>query len=214
MKARTKGQKRRGRPRKEGVARTDSGRISRVKEQPSKLALEARARMHKITLEQAKDQSAGTFLGRLHMAFIDWEKNGKGKDKPQPEMSLTTTQYHALLTCQQLYNDRLKVVAAPGAYYEPHLGNSGDPDAHENWGASINKRWTEMRDAIQEAQMYDRANNLWAALDLCVLQELEMTHMIGSIRVLGNVLAHHFNKGPARTNTRSFHSLSAQPVHD
>src|SRR5690606_40268295 len=184
--------------------------ISRVKEQPSKLALEARARMHNITIEQARDQKAGTFLGRLHMAYLVWKKGDQSK--PQPEMSLTTGQYYALLQCQEIYNERLRVVGAPDAYYEPHLGNSGDPDAHERWGKSVNERWRAMRDAIQEAQMYDRANNLWAALDLCVFQELEMPHMVGSIRVLGNVLSRHFSKGPARTNTRSFHSFHAESV--
>jgi len=193
MKARTKAAKRRGRPRKEYVARTDSGRISRVKEQPSQLALEARARMHKLTIEQARDQQAGTFLGRLHMEYLRWKK--RKDDTPQPEQSISTAQYYALLQYQTLHNDWRKAQGVPGAYFEPRLGGTGDEEAHARWSRSVTNACERARQAIMDAQAHDRTNNLWAALDLCVIQEQYLPYMVGTLRTLGNVLARHFQRG-------------------
>lgn len=193
LKAKTKGKRKRGRPRKEGAARTDSGRISRAKEPINKLALEARMRMHKIRKEDAASQEAGSPMGRMHMAYMHWRKINK--DKPQPELSLSTAQYYALLQYQELHNEHLKAIGAPGAHYDPYLGNSGDESAHEQWSRAVKSRYAAARDAIQEAQNYERAHNLWAAVDLCVLQERDLPHMVGTLRTLGNVLAKHFRWG-------------------
>lgn len=64
------GKKRRGRKRKPGIARTASGRISRAAEDPTvtDVAIEARQRVFGIPVEHAKDQLAGTVLGRLLLA--------------------------------------------------------------------------------------------------------------------------------------------------
>lgn len=204
MKARSAAAKqkaKRGRPRIEGATREPSGRISR-REEPSKLALEARARMHKISLEDAKDQQAGSFLGRLHMAYINWDKERRksGSDAPQPEMSISTAQYNALLTCQSAHNDYLKATGAPGAQFEPTFGNAADPDAHAKWSKSAIERWQGatgrggMRGIVYAAQEQERHLNLWAALDLCVLQEQTHPHMVPAIRVLGNAFARSFRK--------------------
>lgn len=192
----------RGRPRIEGVTREPNGRISRTHEPASKLALEARARMFRIPIEDAKDQQAGTFLGRLHMAFIRWEKFEKSKSKGtlQPEQSVSTRQYHALLSCQQAHNDFLKATGAPGAEYEHHLGSDGDPDVHAKWARSAKERWLGkdgkggIRGIIYAAQEQERALNLWAAFDLCVRQDHDLQHMVPAIRTLGNSLAQHFNR--------------------
>jgi hypothetical protein len=45
---------------------------------------------------------------------------------------------------------------------------------------------------VQDAQNETRADNLWAALDLCVIRDETLHHMIGSVRVLGNACARHF----------------------
>lgn len=205
-KAATKAAKRRakrGRPKVEGVAREPNGRISRSQEPASKLALEARARMFRISVEEAKDQQAGTFLGRLHMAYVRWEKSQKSKKsgEPQPDESLSTGQYHALLSCQRAHNDFLKATGAPGAQYDPHIGGDGDPDAHAAWCANARDRWLGkdgrggLKGLIYAAQEQERALNLWAALDLCVIQEQHLPHMVPALRTLGNALARHFRRG-------------------
>lgn len=193
IKARSKAAKinaKRGRRRVEGVEREPNGRISRAKEPPSKLALEARARMLQISIEEAKDQKAGTYLGRLHMAYTRWEKSEKCKinGKNQPEQSLSTAQYYALLSAKEARNDFLKAVGAPGAEYDQHLGSAGDDEAHEKWAIGAKKRWQSMQRAIYRAQEEERIRNLWAALDLCVFQEQYLPHMIAELRCLGNAL--------------------------
>ena len=199
----TKGAKlaaKRGRRRIEGVKREPNGRISRTEHPANQIGIEARARMFKISVEQARDQQAGTFLGRLHMAYIEWQKLEKSKSdgKPQPEMSLTTGQYHALLSCKEAHNDFLKATGAPGAHYESVLGRADDPDAHGRWCKNARKRWMGdngkggIKGAIYQAQEHERALNLWAALDWCVIQEQYFPHMVPELRVLGNTLQRHF----------------------
>jgi hypothetical protein len=185
--------KRRGRPKAENVIRESNGRISRAKEPPSKLALEARARMTGLSIERAHDQQAGQWLGRLHMAYQTWHRQERASDKPQPSMSISTSQYHALLSYQTLHNNYLKAVGAPGAVYDGAGGMGlGDEDAAETWARHCKGKHKAARDAIQEAQN-GCPGNLWAALDYCVIQEQQMPHMIGDLRVLANAMAVHFN---------------------
>lgn len=177
--------KRRGRPRNETAARTESGQISRASEPANKLALEARARMHKIAIDKAHDQQAGTFLGRLHMAYQDWLKGKAGVD--QPEHSISTAQFYGLNFLKEMHNDYLKATGCPGAYYEPRFSRSvSDDEARAKWEGKAKERWQSVRDAIQAEQNYHKGN-LWAALNLCVVQEQTHFHLIGDLRTLGNI---------------------------
>jgi hypothetical protein len=188
--------KKRGRPKTENVIREKNGRISRREDPPAKLALEVRARMHNISLDEAMDQKAGDWLGRLHMAYEVWRKKDRINDKNQPPQSISTGQYYALLSYQTLHNDRLKVVGADGAYYEGTGQGTGDEAATERWGRSVNQRFLAARKAIQDRQNH-YPGNLWAALDMCVLRGHQMPHMVGDLRTLGNTLSNHFG-GVAR----------------
>jgi hypothetical protein len=185
--------KKRGRPRKVNVIREPNGRITRAKEPPAKLALEVRARMHKLSIDKAHDQQAGQWLGRLHMAYQAWHRTGRGKDEPQPPMSISTGQYHALLSYQGLHNDHLKAVGAPGAYYDAHGLRAGtDEEAAARWAEGVKRRHMAARKAIQSEQNHSHGD-LWAALDLCIIQEQQHPHMIGEVRTLGNVLRKLFS---------------------
>ena len=157
--------------------------------------MEARARRMQISIEDAKSQEAGSWLGVLHLSYLSWSKREKCKDKPQPELSLPTGAYHALLFAQEAHNDYLKAIGAPGAYYEPSFGSSADDEAHAAWCDHAKKKWASIQAAIHEAQMHDRTSNLWAALDYVVLREMAMPHMMASVRSLGNCLSRHFQKG-------------------
>lgn len=146
--------------------------------------------MHKLTIDQAHDQQAGQWLGRLHMEYMKWRKGSK--ERCQPVMSLATAHYHALLSYQQCHNDHAKAVGSPGAVYEAKNGTAGgDPDAHERWSLAVIEAYDAAREAIQESQNHD-PGNLWAALDHCVIQEAEMPHMIGDLKTLGIALARHY----------------------
>lgn len=147
-----------------------------------------------ISIADAQSQEAGSWLGILHLAYLAWDKSRKYNDVQQPSLSLPTGSYHALLSAQQAYNDYLKAISAPGAYYEPIFGAQGDEEAHANWCNHARKKWKTIQDAIHEAQEQDRTSNLWAALDYVVLREMEAPHMIASVRSLGNCLSRHFQK--------------------
>ena len=184
--------RKRGRPKAKNVIREPNGRISRAKEPPSKLALEARARMTGLSIERAHDQQAGQWLGRLHMTYQTWHRQDRSKDNPQPPMSISTGQYHALLSFQTMHNNYLKAVGAPGAIYDGGGQGLGDEDAAETWARFTKQKYEGARHVIQEAQN-GCPGNLWAALDHCVIQEQQMPHMIGDLRVLANALVVHFS---------------------
>lgn len=185
--------RKRGRPRKIDIVREPNGRPSRkAKDPPSKLALEVRARMTGLSIERAHDQQAGQWLGRLHMAYQAWHKKDRNDDKQQPSQSISTGQYHALLSYQTLHNNYLKAVGAPGAVYDGGGQGLGDEDAAETWARHSKAKYKAAREVIQTAQNSSQGN-LWAALDHCVIQEQQMPHMIGDLRVLANALATHFN---------------------
>ena len=183
--------RKRGRPKVENVIRETNGRISRREDPPSKLALEVRARMHRISLDEAMDQKAGDWLGRLHMAYEVWRKKDRVDDKLQPPQSISTSQYYALLSYQTLHNDHLKAVGAPGAYFEGIGTGMTDEDATAKWARNVKARYASARKAIQDRQNH-HPGNLWAALDMCVLQGQQMPHMVGDLRTLGNTLSNHF----------------------
>jgi hypothetical protein len=145
------------------------------------LALEIRARQFGITLDQAKDQRAGSFLGYLYMmGRID---------------GLSEGQYEAAIKYQGLRRDFLQVVGAPDALRDKGApGSAGDhvSDEYIAWAEKTKERYAEARKAIQEAQNATRIENLWAALDLVVIQDQHLHHMIGATRLVCNALAKFF----------------------
>lgn len=175
--------RKRGRPRTEGVAREPNGRISRsgIPHEPADIvAIEARMRMHGLTPEAAKDQKAATFIGRLSLAG-----NPDG---------INTTQYDALVSYRDLNAAHLRAIKAPNAALNNDaVSVFSDPDSPEyvEWVARTRTRWDACRKAVQEEQNYSR-ENLWGALQLCVIDDQEHYHLIGSLRIAANVLARFF----------------------
>jgi hypothetical protein len=201
MKARTRGQKKRGRPKKEGVFREASGRPSRAEDPPQKTATEARARLLGLSVIDAQNPEAASWLGRLHMAYVTWQaaqkKTPENSRRPQPELSISTAQYYAALSYLTLTNNRSKALQSEGAVYDNQSiwRTSSDEAEHARWCADILAEYDKVRDAIQEAQGLSRTANLWAALDFCVLRDMEMPHMIGDLRMLLNAMNRHYRKG-------------------
>jgi hypothetical protein len=172
----------RGRPRQEGE-REPNGRLSRSgNPSPDKLALETRARRLGISVDKAKDQKAGTFIGYLNMFG---SRDG-----------LSDEQYEGAQSYLKLREAHLRALQAPGAIYDPEaLGGAGDdPDAYAAWVKRVVSEREEIHRQIQEAQNYSR-DNLWAALQLVVIESQHLHHMIGATRILCNVLARHFGSG-------------------
>lgn len=186
--------KKMGRPRKEGEFREPSGRISRSKEPPAKAATEARARQLGLTVIDAMNPECDTWLGRLHMAYVTWKKRNDGK--PQPELSISTAQYYAALNYLTIHNNNAKAVQSPGAVYDSVGSWRSTPDdaAHEDFCRRSITAHANVRTAIQLAQNDTRGANLWAALDLVILRNQELPHMIGDVRMLLTAINRHLSK--------------------
>ena len=183
----TKRQKRvarRGRPRLLNVDRTPSGQLSRAqepKEAADVIALDARARHLGITPEQAKDQRAGSFLGYLYMlGRID---------------GLSERQYEAAMRFQELRRQWLRAHQIPDASLDNGVrGSAGEmvSDSYVRWVHATKAKFADARKAIMDSQGEHRGQNLWAAVDLVIIQEQPMHHLIGATRIVCNALARHF----------------------
>lgn len=186
MKARTKAERlrrKKGRKKIEGVAREPNGRISRsgIDHGPADVvALEARQRHLGISREQAKDQKAGTYIGYLSLLG---RRDGLSED-----------QYDAAVEFQSLYLAYQRAIQSPGRLLDGEAGIASPEvtEAYEEWAKRTKGAYEECRSAIQEAQNEQRQSNLWAALDLCIIQGQHLPHMLGDLRILCNALARHF----------------------
>lgn len=186
MKARTQAQKRvakRGRPRKSIPFREPNGRATRSEDPIDKLAVIVRAKLLGVSEERAKDQRAGSFLGYLAML---------GRSD-----GLSAAQHEAALKFKELRNEYLKAIKAPNAVVDNQ--SSGRPsdaisDDYIRWCANVTARYASARKAVQEAQNATRSENLWAALDLVVIQEQPIFNLIGATRELCNALVQHFRR--------------------
>ncbi|MGI6854482.1 hypothetical protein [Mesorhizobium sp. 1B3] len=185
-KARSQAQKRaakRGRPRKDVPFREPNGRASRAEDPIDKLAIQVRAKMLGISEQRARDQRAGSFLGYLAML-------GRAD-------GLSASQYEAALEFREVRSDYLKAIKAPNAVVDNQsTGRPSDAvsDDYIRWCAHATARYAAARNAVQEAQNATRSENLWAALDLVVIQEQPIFNLLGATRVLCNALALHFRK--------------------
>lgn len=185
-KARTAAAKRkikRGRPRVETAAREPNGRISRsgIDHGPADIvALDARRRHLGLTKDQAKDQKAGTFIGYLNLiGYRDGISDG---------------QYEAATQFLSLRDAYLRAIAAPGRIIDGDVGVSSDfiSEAYEEWVSDTKVAYGECRKSILNAQGENRTANLFAALDLCLIQGQHMHHMVGDVRILCNALGKFF----------------------
>lgn len=185
-KARTKAAKlkaKRGRPKMEGVAREPNGRVSRsgVDHGPADVvALDARRRHLGLTRDQAKDQKAGSFIGYLNLIG--------------PVDGISDDQHEAATSYLNLREAYLRAINAPGRVLDSDIGItiSEVTEAYEDWVADTKQAYENCRKAIQEAQNENRHANLWAALDLCIIQDQHMHYMIGDLRLLTNALGRFF----------------------
>ncbi|WP_273773205.1 hypothetical protein [Brucella intermedia] len=169
----------RGRPKKDVPLREPNGRASRMKEDPAKVAMEARMRHYGVPADMARDPRTGSYLGRLAMA-------GRGE-------GISQDQYEAATRYIDLYNSYQKAIGSPGAHYEQIGGvNASDPDAYADWCIRVKHAYKSAQAAIHEAQAEERSENLWAGLQYVVIQDQEFPHLLSSTRLVCNALHRHF----------------------
>lgn len=171
----------RGRPKLDVEYREPNGRPSRAAEPADKLALETRARRLGLTVVQAKDQRAESYIG--YLAILG------------PLDGISEAQYEAATQFLSLRSDWLMSKKAPNASVNNEaigMPSAEISDAYVQWCADVDERYTGCRKAIQAAQGEHRSDNLWAALDLCIIQGQRFDHMIGGIRLVCNSLVKFF----------------------
>lgn len=169
-----------GRPRKLNVIREPNGRVSRAKRSPQEMAIRIRAQKFNLTFEQAQDPKSQSWIGRL--CFL---KNNLG---------LSENQYKAAEHYLKLYNNYRKAILSPSAHYEEHINSTASKDEkeYEQWVERAKIRFKHANDAIQKAQFDNPHDNLCAAMQYGVLEDLETSHLLGALRIALNALHHHF----------------------
>lgn len=175
--------RKRGRPLKEGVGRTDSGRISRAtgeQDPVDKVAKEARMKMYGIAKDVAGSPEAATVVGRLYLLG----QRGGG---------ISLEQYNGLCQYRDGREQYLKAIQAPDSLASKSSSGptrSEDEDAEAR--AKAKARYMSARRAIQDCQNENPGRNMWAAVDYLVIKDLDFSYMIGDLRLVGNALARHY----------------------
>lgn len=180
-KAKTKGQKlkakRMGRPCKEGVARTKSGRLSEARnpqeEAPDLLAKRKRVEMYGGDMAEAADQVRGTLIGRLM----------KSKE-------ISEQQHNALQRYFELSERYFASIQAPDSL-RSKSGGSVMTIPDDEADLRTRQKWRDVMSSIREAQKYHNGN-LMAALQFIVVKEEFHEHMLGDVRIAANALVRHY----------------------
>jgi len=186
-------------PKKQAGIREAGGRLSRkpVEKQARDIAkvgvdeweamntaLMARWRVHKVPMDKLRDQMAGSYIGRLCLSG-----------------ELTQQQYDAAQAYLADRRDYHMAIDAPKQMGAVDLNAVHGRTHHENVGRSQQAvaRFMAAESAIQTAQnIIGLHGNLYAAISLCVVGEVDLHHMVGDVRLALNALARHYGLGNRR----------------
>jgi len=173
-----------GRKRQNGVKRTASGRKSRAADayQEHADAIATRMRLFGLSEQDARDQKAATFIGRLYLT------GALGK-RPHAD-----TMYECAVELQRIYEAYQRAVKSPDALRTGSgVGTEGESEGYEAWCRNAIRKQKELRDAITaENSLFEfRGTNMHAAIDYIVYRDQIMWHMVGDCRLALNAAAHH-----------------------
>ncbi|WP_317992685.1 hypothetical protein [Bartonella gliris] len=169
----------RGRPRINGCAREPNGRISRAKTPRGpvdQLAIEMRAKRFGLTIQDAKNPLAATYIGRLYL-----------------QGEINQDQYDAAQKYLEVKNNYLCAKGLPNAIYDNFTPSSNE-EAQKRWIERTTHCYEVTKEAIKEAQHLYRQYNLYAALQYLVIEDQSLTHLVSSLRIVLNVLHKHFSR--------------------
>lgn len=186
-------------PKLQQGARAASGRLSRKKpdimdrlirrhnkeeRETLRPGIEARNRHYGYDAKAAKDQLAGSFVGRLRMGG-----------------EISEQQLQAAQRYFEIYHEMQIAVGGPKPSGAVNINATKGAPGPENVERSVKalKEWRAAIEAVQERQNQVRGGGaLVAALDYCVLRDGEHIHMLGWLREALNALARHFQIGDKR----------------
>lgn len=169
-----------GRKRKPGIARTASGRPSRAKAayQENLEPILTRMRIFGLSEADARDQKAGTLIGRLNLQKI-----------------IDQQQYDAAVEYLRIYEQYKRAIKSPDALRTGSGGgDQGQGADYERWCGNAVSKFTAATNAVMAEQSLhaNRGTNMFAAIDYILTRDEQMWHMVGDCRLALNALAHHF----------------------
>lgn len=175
--------KRKGRPRKEHLPRTESGQLSRGRgrvaaEAVDRVATEARTRLFGISNSAARDQKAGTALGRLSLSG-----------------EISRRQYMAgerILSLRSNYLTALSAPKGPEQIWDSAAFTSTDEEQHAAWCRAVIAAYDAAIRAMVAAGWQHRNSNLIGAVDSIIYRDQPLQHLVGDLRLALNALARHF----------------------
>lgn len=146
------------------------------------VVLQARQRLHGLSGPIARDQLAGSFIGRLCLN----NKDGTG---------ITRIQYEALSRWEESFRANAACVGGPkgDSAQDPNRIAGRTTGEDEDRDARIMAAHSKARLAVQDRQnQLGLRANLFAALYECVQRDQELYHMVGDLREAANALARHY----------------------
>ncbi|SSZ39906.1 Uncharacterised protein [Bartonella grahamii] len=135
-----------------------------------------RAKRFGLTIEEAKNPLAGTYVGRLCLQGM-----------------LTQDQYDAAQKYLEVKNDYLcaKVYQALFMMKYHHLLMN---KAREKWVEFATEQFSNMQEAIKETQHLYRQYNLYTSIQYIVIEDQMLPHLVNSLRVALNALHKYFDR--------------------
>lgn len=172
-KARTVAEKRRGRKRKQ-TERYANGQPK--KETPQKImetAVSARMRVFGLSEKDARQQFAGTFVGRARQAN-----------------QLSPDQFEAAYTYAQIVLNYRTAIQSPGKITRGRSAGLDDGEYDERCKAAV-KRYDQLVATLREVDRAEKTNCL-GVLEPAILRDVDMHHMMGDLRLALNAI-HRWN---------------------
>lgn len=193
------------RPRKYTKAKREpNGRVSRSKsafnpdqQEAMAVVLEARERLYGLSRDQAIDQLAGSFIGRLCLASR--QQGGKS------EYGIDRIQYDALKMYEQSARAFQATMGGPKSdtAFDPNRVTGLGMEPSDEYQAKVRRRHASAIAAVQERQReLRRWGALMAALYDCVERDREIFGMVGDLREAANALAIHYGLVSGRPSHR------------
>lgn len=173
MKARTQAQKRRGRKRKDTLRYPSGQPHKETADQVMSVATEARMRVHGFSKETSKQQFAGTFVGRLHLAG-----------------DLTRAQLDACDYYQQTTLAYRTALKAPGKLTTGRSANLDESEYEKQCRQAI-ERFDAMALILREVDRIHGINSL-GILEPAVIRDQNMPWAIGDLRTALNAIHKRF----------------------
>lgn len=178
-----------GRKRQNGVKRTASGRKSRAADayQEHADAIATRMRLFGLSEQDARDQKAATFLGRLYLTGILGKKPG------------ADAMWEAAQELLRLRDAYKRAIKAPDALRDSTGagGDLGETDAYATWCKGAIGRYEAAIRAVtdENATLQHRHCALYAALDYIVFRDEPHQNLVGDCRIALNAVHHHLTGG-------------------